>query len=382
MRVLYFVKQFAAPTLTFIYNEIVNLSKHAEVFIITTNRINEELFPISNIKIIRYYESRIRKKILHTFQSNDYLFSFKNKEFKKAINKYIKELRPDIIHTHFGFESWWFLANLNKTSIPVFISLHGFDASHKLKSNKYINLLKYFISRNNLIPIFASKFMASNIENYVGYLSNKHILYYGTNIEFFKRINYKSKKTEIKFLQISSFSEKKGHEYTIKAFKILLINNPSLNIKLILAGEGDLKLKMIQLSKDLNLSDKIEFPGLVNSFEAKELMETSNVFLHHSITSKKGDMEGIPNAIMEAMAMEMPILSTFHSGIPELVENNVNGLLSVEKNIDTYAEHMFEILKWNYLEINRKKIKNHFEILSHSYQLYEFYKKSIAKILL
>lgn len=377
MKILYFVKQFAAPTLTFIYNELISISNYAEVHVITNKRINEKLFPINNVKEITFTQHTILKKILHPFQSNDYLFSYRNSEYKKELNNFIDELNPDIIHTHFGFESWWFLANLNVSNIPIFISFHGFDASHKLKSSRYKFVLKYFLKKHKLIPIFSSDFMAQKVEEVVGTIFKKHILYYGTNIDFFKRINYNLEKNEIKFLQVSSFSEKKGHEYTIKAFALHLKRNLNLNSKLILAGEGDLKESMIRLCKDLKIAEYVEFVGLVNANEAKQLMENSNIFVHHSITSDKGDMEGIPNAIMEAMSMELPILSTFHSGIPELVEHQINGLLSEEKNIEKYADQMTEILKWGYLSINREKIRKKFEINQHSNLLYNYYIKSV-----
>jgi len=114
-----------------------------------------------------------------------------------------------------------------------------------------------------------------------------------------------------------------------------------------------------------------------DSEKAKALMNEADVFVHHSVTSEQGDMEGIPNAIMEAMAMELPILSTFHSGIPELVEDNVNGYLTKERDIQDMALKMDLLRKWSKLPVNREKIIASFEQENHCKQLVTFYKNAI-----
>jgi glycosyltransferase involved in cell wall biosynthesis len=314
---------------------------------------------------------------MHSFQTHDFVWSYKEKSIEKQIEKIIMDFKPDVIHTHFGHESWWFLANLKPQKIPIFISFHGFDASHKIKSRRYLYAFDFFNKKHNLHPIFVSEYMAKSVEEKTGPLSNTNILYYGTDTQIFKRISKDHKRMPFIFLQISSFTEKKGHEYTIKAFCKLLKKKLPYDCKLILAGEGQLKNKMIELAANLGISRNIMFPGLVNTQEARSLMENAHVFVHHSITSAIGDKEGIPNAIMEAMAMELPIISTYHSGIPELVENMVNGILIEEKNINSYENAMLEIMNFDYLPVNRSKVLDKFEKSKHAQKLFGIYQKSI-----
>lgn len=379
MRVLVFVKKFAAPTLTFIYNEVTELSKHAQVKLLTFERANELKFPFDDVEILQPSHNSVRKKLLHSFQTRDFLFSYKDAKLEKQISKIIKEFQPDVIHTHFGHESWWFLANLKSTNIPIFISFHGFDASHKLHSARYLTTLKHFMNQFSLNVIFASNFMANQVEKKIGSVTKKYVLHYGTNINLFQRESYEYPKSPIKFLQISSFAEKKGHLFTIQAFYTFLKSNPLLTCTLTLAGEGQTKGDTKQLVKQLGISENVIFPGLVNMDEAKNLMEESHVFVHHSITSSIGDQEGIPNAIMEAMAMELPVISTFHSGIPELVEDEINGYLVQEKAIIPYSIAMEKAIKMGYLKINRVKVATDFEKSTHSTKLIEFYNKSLTQ---
>ena len=135
--------------------------------------------------------------------------------------------------------------------------------------------------------------------------------------------------------------------------------------KLVLIGEG----KNLEICKSFvrkrNLSKSIIFKGNIDHKNIINELNNADVFVHHSITAKNGDKEGIPNAIAEAMSMEMPILSTYHSGIPELVKNGVNGYLCEEKDIETYSNLMHQISKWNFIKENRIKIKSQFEINLH-----------------
>ncbi|MBL1603589.1 glycosyltransferase, partial [Klebsiella pneumoniae] len=66
-------------------------------------------------------------------------------------------------------------------------------------------------------------------------------------------------------------------------------------------------------------------------------------FLLPSVTASNGDMEGIPVALMEAMASGLPVISTYHSGIPELIDDHKNGYLCPERNSEAIAKILYEI---------------------------------------
>ena len=78
--------------------------------------------------------------------------------------------------------------------------------------------------------------------------------------------------------------------------------------------------------------------------------------------------------------MELPVISTYHSGIPELVEDGVNGLLVKERDIEAYANAMEKILSWGYLPENRKKIEKYFEKEKHGALLESYYKEAIKQM--
>lgn len=378
MKVLVFCKSFASPTLTFIYNEVTELAKSAEVLVLTCKRENEDLFPFENVLEIPFKTFSKLDSYVRKLQHKNFFWAFKNRTFRKQLEKEVLEFAPDVIHLHFGFEALFFLENIKNNGIPIFISFHGYDASHKLTSLRYRKNILKWLSKPFVKPIFVSEFMKRHVENTLGKkIPQSKILYYGTDLEFFKREENSPSSHPI-FLQVSSFAEKKGHEYTVLAFSKFIKRHPESVAKLVLAGVGPLLERIENLVEELKITDHVQFMGLVNRQQAKELMENASFFVHHSVTSASvGDMEGIPNAIMEAMAMELPVLSTFHSGIPELVEDGVHGFLVTERDIDAYADKMSEILSWNKQTKNREKVELFFEKKRHAKKLLEFYHAAI-----
>jgi glycosyltransferase involved in cell wall biosynthesis len=324
---------------------------------------------------IPFGETPLLDKLRYKIYGRDIEWAFYNPSFGKKIKNVINDFQPDVIHTHFGFSSWLFLKNFNDLAIPTFISFHGFDASHKLLSPRYCRTLRKFLDRPNTNAIFVSNFMRQNVEKAIGKVERSSILYYGTDTQFFTRNRPAPPKNPFIFLQISTFVPKKGHRYTVEAFAKLLEKHPNVAVKLILAGGGKLLEEIKNQCTTLNISDKVVFTGMVNPTQIHTLLQEAHAFVHHSVTPSFGDMEGIPNTLMEAMAMQLPILSTYHSGIPELVTHGVHGYLAQERDVETYAQQMYAILDWELKPENREKVELLFEKEKHCLILEEIYKR-------
>ena len=88
----------------------------------------------------------------------------------------------------------------------------------------------------------------------------------------------------------------------------------------------------------MGVERQIKLLGWKTHEDVKQLLEESHVMVAPSLTSDGGDQEGIPNAIKEAMATGLPVISTFHSGIPELVADGVSGLLVPERDAASLAD--------------------------------------------
>ena len=375
MRILY-ISDNLPRNFTFIFQDIKNISEIHDVMYMTFEDENYSLINNDHLNFklnkIKYPSQSFKSKIRWRLEKLGIYFKWSDKSFSKKLKIEIEKFNPDIIHCQFAYESSKLFHNMN-VKIPVIVNFRGYGASHKLKNRFYVKWLGDLLRKKNVFPVYVSNSLKINLENKNIIPRNVGIiLYTGIDTKKFKRKTFDNKK-EIKFIQVGSFNEKKGQYYTIKAFSKLNLDNPNLKIKLQFIGSGKNLDKCKKLTKKLNLENKIIFHGKLDHNGIINLLEQSNIFVHHSITAKNGDQEGIPNAVIEAMAMQMPILSTYHSGIPEAVEHNLNGLLCKEKDINTLASQMKQIINWDYKIDNRQKVIEKFCLSKHLRKLNNFY---------
>lgn len=379
MRVLYFSYGFGSPTTTFIRNETEFFSESFPILYLCTEL--STFYPTPKyVKLIPFLKSSFYRKVMDFLWRYDFACNFKNKNFSKKINEIINTFKPDIIHCHFGFEALSLLDNLNNlNNHKIIVHFNGYDASMMMRKKTYVKRLQYYLSKKNIYTISCNQYFLDEFKNkYSIKVAHEFNLKYGVNVDSTfipSRVNNKNEFPV--FIQVSSLSEKKGHEYTLRAFK-KFIETTNKAAKLYLVGNGYQETFLRNLVIELGIINNVHFMGTKTPAQVSELYKEVDVFLHHSITDKYGDMEGIPVSIMEAMSMELPIVSTYHSGIPELVINGVNGFLVKEKDTEEYALKMADALKMGRLSINRERIINEFNLKNHNDKLKIIYQKIVS----
>jgi len=379
-KILIFTDEYDYSHFTFIYNEIKSLEKFGNNVLVICERIGKLKQDDTNYICISRSKNKLLSNIYLQAQKRNLSFILSFFPFIRRRRKIIAEYKPDIIHAHFGDTATRFFFPLKRqiSNIPFVVSFHGFDASSLLNFEFYVNKLKKMVVHKNVFIIYVSKKLRQNLlEKSIPLTEGRNfLLHYGVDLSFFKPEKKLQKKTKV-FMQISSFAEKKGHKYTLLAFK-KLIENSAKEVKFIVGGEGPLEKDIKKQCHELGLDEYVEFPGRIKRTEIVSYLSCADYFLHHSITAKNGDQEGIPNAIIEAMAMELPVISTFHSGIPELIDNKRNGLLVEEKEIDKYAKAMEEILSWKKIPENRTKVMEQFSLEGHTKSLLDIYSRILS----
>jgi len=148
---------------------------------------------------------------------------------------------------------------------------------------------------------------------------------------------------KVKLLTVGRLVEKKGVEYAIRAVAKVVPRYPGIEYKI--GGDGPLSKDLQDLINHLNLNEKVKILGFQLQEEIIDLINDADLFLAPSVTSQDGDIEGIPVAIMEAMARGLPVLSTRHAGIPELVEDGKSGFLVAERDPDALAEKLVYLIQ-------------------------------------
>ena len=85
--------------------------------------------------------------------------------------------------------------------------------------------------------------------------------------------------------------------------------------------------------------------GVITPEEYRSELQNSLAFVQHSITAENGNMEGTPLAVLEASAAGIPVISTNHAGIPDVVLYEQNGLLCQEKDVQKMTDNIIKLLK-------------------------------------
>jgi colanic acid/amylovoran biosynthesis glycosyltransferase len=138
----------------------------------------------------------------------------------------------------------------------------------------------------------------------------------------------------VRALCVASLQEYKGHAVLLHA---LAARAALGRLEVELVGAGELRDPLERLAAELGLSERVRFAGSLTEQEVLERLDAADLFVLPSIVAANGQMEGLPVALMEALACGVPVVTTRLSGIPELVEDGVTGLLAEPGDADDLA---------------------------------------------
>lgn len=261
---------------------------------------------------------------------------------KRNILAFILDNKVDILHFHYGTDAGVFLDIAKLLNVPSVVSFYGYDCSsfphwyfgygrHYLQN--VFNYTDYCLAM--------SDDMKSDLLK-IGCPENKIIVhYYGSDLQSFCYNRKYEVKNNITFLILASLVPQKGHLFLFQAFKkAMKMTNKKLHLRVV--GKGYLESDLKKFVKKNNLRENICFVGSLKHLSKEFLQEfyQADVFIHPSITSQNKDKEGIPGAIVEAMATGLPVISTFHAGIPYIIHHGQNGYLVNEWDINRLAEYI------------------------------------------
>lgn len=231
------------------------------------------------------------------------------------------------------------LETCKKLHIPLIVTTLGFDISDRQLVEKFKDKYKELLNYCNYVLI-VSKHMKEQLLD-LGCPEHK-IIYSpaGPAEEFFE---IQPTFSDNNLFALGRFVEKKSPHSTIFAFQKVLEAIP--DAKLFFCGDGILLTVAKDIVKALGLENSVFFPGRIDQKQQKNYLADCSVFIQHSKTAQSGDSEGTPVAILEAAAAGVPIVSTKHAGIPDVVINKQTGFLVNEGDIMTMAEKIIILLR-------------------------------------
>ena len=332
-------------TENWMYWQIKNLKKYQPV-VYAYDKENLDIFLHGNIRI----RSLEFKKGLRD------PFIFFNKGWNKVFKFYpyfafnLMKDKPDLVHAHFGPSGYNFLTLKKIFKIPLITTFYGYDLS--LLPSQYSEWkIKYkkLFKEGELFLVEGKHMKECLIE--LGCSEEKIIVQHlGIDPDKIKFVSRKllSEDEEIRILISASFREKKGIPYAIESFGKVKQAHPELNLNLTIIGDSDgsptgekEKKKIFNMVQKYNLKDFVNMHGYQPYSVFLRELYRHHIFLHPSVHASDGDTEGgVPVSIIEASASGMPILSTTHCDIPEVVINAENGYLVPERDVGALAEKL------------------------------------------
>ena len=323
-----------------------------------------------------YKDPQLIGRSLNPFRYGKRVLSFR---LLHALIPFLGGRNYDIIHCQFGVYGLqgMMLQKIGALSGQLVCSFRGFDISEyprQCGQTVYHDLFR----KTNVFCLANCEFFRQHVIE-LGCPENR-IIVHGSGIDTskfkFTPRNYISDQ-KLRMVTIGRLVEKKGIEYGIRAIAQLSKTYP--NLEYIVIGEGQLRPHLEQIIQDLQVEDWVKLVGEKDQKEIISILDQAHLFMAPCVTSKQGDQDAPVNTLKEAMAMGLPVVSTWHGGIPELVEDGVSGFLVPERDSEAIVEKLDYLIKhseqWEAMgRAGRAKVVEKYDMNRLNDQLVEIYR--------
>lgn len=316
--ILHLRHHFLPLSETFTYKDITEL-KNFKSNVFCLKRLNQEVFPFPEVYQPDFWESL------------SYRFSFHS----QTLSNLIARKRIALIHCHLGVEGVYGLSYKRKFSLPLVVSFHGFEFfvpfHRRYKNPTFFNYCRHYqrLAREGDIFLCVSSATRQDLIS-LGYPPEKVVtLYLGIDQSLLpKKEEYFGKTTKIIF--VGRLTEKKGILTLLSAYKNIAQKYP--NVSLTIIGDGELRKKVEKVIRENRFGDRVIWKGAIPNQETLKEIARGDIFILPSYKTKDGNQEGTPYTIFEAQGIGLPVISTYHSGIPEIVNDGETGFLVKERD--------------------------------------------------
>lgn len=390
MKILFFVSSFPCTSETFVLSQVTSMiDKGHDVRVFSwgmgdANCTHKDIEKYDLLSKTIYRDMEVPKShVIRLLRIIPYIFKlfvrYGFKIFRLSIPKYgdakkSKNLMqyyiaqrfltldwvPDAIVSHFGDNGIIITALRNAGIIPLGTKCFTYFHAHEICRMSVEEIATFYGPMFNnydiLLPInhlWEKRLIEAGARS-----TNVKVLHMGVNLKRFNYVENNNIGGTMHILTVGRLCGQKGYEYAIRGV-VEYAKSTTKMIDYKIIGRGELYDELQFLVKNLQATDYIHFLDAQPQHVVINEMQRANVFLLPSVTDDDGFMEGIPVAIMEAMAVGIICVSTYHSGIPELISNGKTGFLCKEKDAGEISKALshIESLSQDNLETIREKAR-------------------------
>ncbi|MCA9295321.1 MAG: glycosyltransferase [Phycisphaerales bacterium] len=255
------------------------------------------------------------------------------------LRRQLKDLRPDVIQAHFGPDGCLIAPIAAELGIPLLVTFYGYDVSSLVHQagpvwrRRYGHMFGYAQAFRAI-----SSHIARRIEEFGADPALIHILPPGVRVGEFT-VPDRTGRPDIHCVHVGRLTAKKGPVLLVRAFdRAVQRLGDEHALRLSIVGDGELRDETEQEIRRLGHGDRITMLGAVPHAKIAEIMQSADIYTQHCVTAKDGDMEGLGVVFAEASACGLPIVSTRHNGIPDVVLHGQTGILCEEHDIEATAQ--------------------------------------------
>lgn len=355
---------FLKPEMLSVYRQVTGLTRW-RTEVVCEERINADKFPFSPLTVMKKNKFRPRGNFLRRFWLKHVLKKWNPVQILPPPGWHSHNLAPllsksdaKLLHVYYGHKAAKFLPMIQAWGGPLIVSFHGVDATDGAYKDEYAHALPEVFATAKLV-LARSQSLLDRVRE-MGCPPEKLRLN-RTPIPLegiVRRVRTAPADGSWIALQACRLIPKKGLLTAIEAFAVFVKKYPSAQFWI--AGEGPQRKALEEKIFSLELESNVKLLGWVSSEELYRKIDAAHLFLHPSEMTSSGDREGVPNAMLEAMAAGLPVVATNHGGIPEAVTHGEDGLLVSEKSPAELAAALLEISSdfQRYEEFSRKAAAN------------------------
>jgi colanic acid/amylovoran biosynthesis glycosyltransferase len=257
-----------------------------------------------------------------------------------TVGRWLREYGVQVLLGEYLDASLPWLSLARELGIRFFVHAHGYDVSQRLRGPLYRR--EYLRYREAAGVITMSEASRARLID-LGLPSGcTHAIPYGVDVA--ESVPERAARDGIRVLAVGRMVSKKGPILTLDAFRRASASRPELRLDYV--GDGPLLPAAAQFVHALGLHETVTLHGGRPNHVVQELLQTADVFVQHSLTDPEtGDEEGLPVAILEAMAWGLPVIATIHAGIPEAVDDGVTGFLVEQGDSQSMAARIEQLAR-------------------------------------
>jgi colanic acid/amylovoran biosynthesis glycosyltransferase len=337
-----YVSDFLKPDMQHIYRQITGL-KEVTPWVLTHKRENAAAFPFPEKRLIVLPRPRLRAwRRFVARQIRHAPWQIYRWELRRMLLELVRT-EARVLHIYFGHIAVHLLPLIKVWPHPVVVSFHGADAGVGLGDAKQLAALREVFQHASLIQA-RSESLLRDLADLECSKEKLHLQRTGIPLgEWIFTPREAPASGNWTILQSCRLIEKKGLDLTLRAFAEVSKTFPAA--RLVIAGDGPLRAGLEKLAGELGVAARTRFTGFLGQPQLREEVRGAHLFVHPSRTTTDGNREGVPNAMLEAMASGAVAIASRHGGIPEAMTDGEGGLLVPENDAAALAQAMLRVMQ-------------------------------------